>query len=81
MKKLLATTLCLASVWIISFKAIPALYPGIDTLTDYQSIQINAIEDNNFEEIINFFEPPSSDENPVVLNHGDDIEKWIKDNL
>lgn len=52
MKKLLATTLCLASVWVITFKAIPALYPGIDTLTDYQSIQINSIEDNNFKERI-----------------------------
>jgi predicted kinase len=39
------------------------------------------VEDNNFEEIINFFEPPSFDENPVILNYGDDIEKWIKDNL
>jgi predicted kinase len=39
------------------------------------------VGDKGFEEIINFFEPPSSDENPVILNHGDDIEKWIKGNL
>lgn len=39
------------------------------------------IEDKNFEEIINFFEPPSSDENPIILTYGDDLEQWIKNNL
>ncbi len=35
------------------------------------------VSNNDFEEIISIFEPPATEENPLIFHCGDDIESWF----
>jgi len=39
------------------------------------------VTDKDFEEILQVWEPPTADENPLVFHNGDDIDNWIAKNI
>jgi predicted kinase len=39
------------------------------------------VTDNDFEEILQVFEPPTPDEAALVFHHGDQLEAWISETL
>ncbi len=39
------------------------------------------VTDKDFEEILQVWEPPTADENPLVFYNGDDIDNWIAKNI
>ena len=39
------------------------------------------VTDKDFEEILHVIEPPTADENPLVFHYGDDVERWIAQNI
>jgi predicted kinase len=39
------------------------------------------VTDEDFEEILRVIEPPTADENPLVFHYGDDVERWIAQNI
>lgn len=52
MKKFLVTTVCFALVYVITFSIVPKFFPGLAKLNNFNTIQIQDIENNNFEERI-----------------------------
>jgi predicted kinase len=39
------------------------------------------VSDEEFEKLLAGMEPPTADENALVLRHGDDLSQWITENL
>ena len=39
------------------------------------------VTDKDFEEILHVIEPPTADEDPLVFHYGDDVERWIAQNI
>ncbi len=39
------------------------------------------VTDKDFEEILQVWEPPTADENPLVYHNGEDIDNWISKNI
>ena len=39
------------------------------------------VTDKDFEEILQVWEPPTANENPLVFHNGDDIDTWIAKNI
>ena len=39
------------------------------------------VTDSDFEDILRAMEPPTSEENPIILHYAEDIERWIAKNV
>ena len=39
------------------------------------------VSDQEFEDLVRGMEPPTADENPLILRHGEDLNRWIKQNV
>jgi IMP cyclohydrolase len=73
MKKFLVTTLCIFAVYLISFKLVPGLFPGISKLNDYEHVQVSAIKNNNFTQRIDtlntLLDKSNKNGSPYVINN------------